>query len=92
MNLINKKNMKTMYKMKEATNKLEAIISILDVMKENPIWLNKCTSKEFAVVYRLHNTKKREEWLNLMTFSDVRDLFIEIKKEYYNSIDWTNKF
>ena len=52
MNLINKKNMKTMYKMKEATNKLEAI----------------------------------------MTFSDVRDLFIEIKKEYYNSIDWTNKF
>tara|TARA_Y100000004_G_scaffold8539_1_gene9495 strand:- start:5765 stop:6019 length:255 start_codon:yes stop_codon:yes gene_type:complete len=84
--------MKTMYKMKEATNKLEAIISILDVMKENPIWLNKCTSKEFIVVYRLHNTKKREEWLNLMTFSDVRDLFIEIKKEYYNSIDWTNKF
>ena len=60
--------MKTMYKMKEATNKLEAIISILDVMKENPIWLNKCTSKEFIVVYRLHNTKKRKEWLNLMTF------------------------
>ena len=49
-----------MYKMKEATNKQEAIISILDVMTENPVWLNKCTSKEFAVVYRLHNTKKRQ--------------------------------
>lgn len=81
-----------MYKMKEATNKQEAIISILDVMTENPVWLNKCTSKEFAVVYRLHNTKKRQEWLNLMDFADVRDLFVEIKGEYYNSVDWSNRF
>ena len=33
----------TTYKMKEATNKEEAIISILDVINENPVWLNKIT-------------------------------------------------
>ena len=84
--------MKTTYKMKEATNKKEAIISILDVMTENPVWLNKCSSQIFAVVYNLHNTEKRQEWLKLMDFAEVRDLFIEIKKEYYNAIDWNNKF
>ena len=73
--------------MKEATNKEEAIISILDVMTENPLFLNKCTSNMFAVVYTLHDTEKREEWLNLCSFNDVRDLFIEIKDEYYNSLD-----
>ena len=84
--------MKTTFRMKEATNKKEAIISILDVMTENPVWLNKCSSQIFAVVYNLHNTKNRQEWLKLMDFAEVRDLFIEIKKEYYNAIDWNNKF
>ena len=36
--------MKTNFKMLEATNKQEAIISINDVMSENPLFLNKCTS------------------------------------------------
>ena len=84
--------METNYKMKEATNKKQAIVSILDVMTENPLFLNKCTSNMFAVVYNLHNTKKREEWLNLCSFDDVRNLFIEIKTQYYNSLDLTNKF
>ena len=87
--------MKTTYdtfKMKEATNKEEAIISILDALKENPLFLNKCTSNMFALVYNLHTTKKREEWLNLCDFEEVRDLFIEIKKEYYNSLDYANRF
>ena len=38
------------FKMKEATTKQEAIISICDVMSENPIWLNKCTSDVFALI------------------------------------------
>lgn len=29
------------FKMKEAKDKDEAIISILDVVNENPVWLNK---------------------------------------------------
>ena len=42
--------MKTNFRMKEATNTSEAITSICDVLKENPLWLNKCTSDLFAVV------------------------------------------
>ena len=42
--------MKTNFKMKEATNASEAITSIENVLIENPLWLNKCTSDLFAVV------------------------------------------
>ena len=42
--------MKSNFKMKEATNASEAITSIENVLIENPIWLNKCTSDLFAVV------------------------------------------
>jgi hypothetical protein len=42
--------MKTTFKMKEATNTSEAIYSIENVLIENPLWLNKCTSDLFAVV------------------------------------------
>tara|TARA_R100001082_G_C4355240_1_gene156540 strand:+ start:941 stop:1282 length:342 start_codon:yes stop_codon:yes gene_type:complete len=42
--------MKTNFKMKEATNASEAIFSIENVLIENPVWLNKCTSDLFAVV------------------------------------------
>ena len=38
------------FKMKEATNTSEAIYSIENVLIENPLWLNKCTSDLFAVV------------------------------------------
>ena len=75
---------KNTFKMKEATNKEEAIISICDVMSENPLWLNKCSSQLFTIIYNLHNTRKRTSWLNTCDFDNVRDLFIEIKTEYYN--------
>ena len=81
--------MRSSYKMKEATTKQEAIISICDVMSENPIWLNKCTSDIFALIYDLHTTRKKTYWLNNLTFEQVRDLFIEIKTEYYNFKDKT---
>ena len=51
----------TTYKMKEATNKDEAIISILDVLDHNPLWLNKCTSQIFAIIYTLHTTEKGKD-------------------------------
>ena len=75
------------FRMKEATNKPEAIISIIDVLKHNPLWLNKCTSAEFAIVYNMHTTQKRKSCLQLMSFQQVRDLFIEIKTEYYKQLD-----
>tara|TARA_R100000664_G_C2694966_1_gene97555 strand:- start:49 stop:327 length:279 start_codon:yes stop_codon:yes gene_type:complete len=86
MKMTNKEIMKTMYKMLPATNKLEAIKSILDAMTENPLWLLECSSKEFATVYRLHNTEKRKQYLNLMSFYEVRELYIELRTHYYNSV------
>jgi hypothetical protein len=46
--------MKTLFRMKEATNVQEAITSILDVIEENPVWLNKCTSDLFIIVKQFY--------------------------------------
>ena len=80
--------MKTNYTMKEATNKEEAIISILDVLEENPLWLNKCTSDLFAVITKLNKLKQSERWLNnLINTDQAIDLFVELKTAYYNFKD-----
>ena len=91
--------MKTNFKMKEATNKEEAIISILDVMKENPLWLNKCTSDLFAIISRIYQVSDKDEpsWemqtkcdiFNCMPKEQIIKLFIEMKTEYYNFKDNT---
>ena len=82
--------MKTNFKMKEATNKEEAIISILDVLEENQLWLNKCQSNRFLTLRLLYRTaKKRKEYLESLDFERVRDIFIDIKTEYYNFKDNT---
>ena len=81
--------MRNEFKMKEATTKQEAIISICDVMKENPLFLNKCTSDLFILLNELATNKQRKMCLDCLKFSQVRDLFIEIKKEYYNFKDNT---
>lgn len=78
--------------MLEATNKQEAIISILDVVKVNPLWLNKCTSPLFCVIQSLTSHRRKKAWLNLCAWENVKELFIEIKTEYYNNQDYTNKF
>ena len=76
--------------MKEAVNKEEAIISILDVLEENQLWLNKCQSNRFLTLRLLYRTaKKRKEYLESLDFERVRDIFIDIKTEYYNFKDNT---
>ena len=75
--------MKTNFRMLEATNKKEAITSILDVIAQNPLWLNKCTSPLYCVVKSLTTNRRRKAWLNLCQWEQVRDLFVEIKTEYY---------
>lgn len=83
------------FKMLEATNKEEAIISILDVMKENPLWLNKCTSDLFAIINRIYQLSDKDEMelqcdvVNCMPKEQIIKLFIEIKTEYYNFKDNT---
>ena len=71
--------MKTEFKMKEATNKEEAIISLLDVQKNKP---------ELLPTLIKFNKKELQE----LKFTEVRDLFIHVKSMYYSSIDWSRKF
>lgn len=84
--------MKTNFRMLEATNKSEAVKSILDVIARNPLFLNKCTSPLFCVVKSLSTNRSRKSWLNHCSWEDVRELFIEIKTEYYNYQDLVHKF
>jgi len=62
------------YKMKEATTKQGAIISLLDVQYNKPVLLP-------------DNTVLTEEGLNTLSFNVVRDLYIKVKSAYYNSQD-----
>ena len=80
--------MKTTYRMKEATNKQEAIISILDVIKENPLFLNKCKSY-FLTVARQLNEDLRKKYLEELEKEIIINLFVEIKTEYYYFLDVT---
>ncbi len=85
--------MKSNFKMKEATNKEEAIISILDVLEENPLWLNKCTSTLAAVMKYWYNHSEfkyfAKKSLNNYEKDVVIELFTEYKTEYYNFLDNT---
>ena len=54
--------MKTNFKMKEATNKEEAIISILDVLDENPLRLNKITDSLFILVKNIEQVLETARW------------------------------
>tara|TARA_R100001443_G_C3353280_1_gene177302 strand:- start:1185 stop:1436 length:252 start_codon:yes stop_codon:yes gene_type:complete len=76
------------YTMLEATNKKEAIISILDVLNENPVWLNKVSDGLYLL---LKNIEKEHQLFLLEKSVDeqVIDLFVKIKKEYYNFKDNT---
>jgi len=76
------------FKMKEATNKEEAIVSILDVIEENPLWLNKITDGLFILVKNIELEHKRF-LLERSLDEQVIDLFVKLKKEYYNFKDNT---
>ena len=67
------------FKMKKATTKQEAIISLLDVQSNQPILLP-------------NNTVLTDDGLNLLKFEVVRDLYIKVKTAYYNSIDNSKRF
>ena len=67
------------FKMKEATTKQEAIISLLDVQTNKPELLP-------------NNTALTEQGLNLLSFQLVRDLYVKVKDTYYNSLDFNNRF
>ena len=80
--------MKYDYKMLEATNKDEAIVSILDAVKHNAVWLNKCQSYIARTIIGL-KTELKQKFLDLLSEEDVIDLFVELKTEYYHHKDFT---
>ena len=80
--------MKSNYTMLEATNKQEAIISILDVVKENPVWLNKI-SDSLLILVRSIELEHKKFLLEKSLDEQVIDLFVKIKKEFYNFKDNT---
>ena len=67
------------FKMKEATTKQEAIISLLDVQLNKPVLLP-------------DNTVLTEYGLNLLKFKVVRDLYIRVRTSYYISQDNSKRF
>ena len=81
--------MKSNYKMKEATNKQEAITSILDVVEYNPVWLNKITDGLLILVKNVE-TEHKKFLLEKSLDEQVIDLFVKIKTEYYNFKDNTS--
>tara|TARA_R110002020_G_scaffold2888_1_gene13394 strand:+ start:352 stop:603 length:252 start_codon:yes stop_codon:yes gene_type:complete len=81
--------MKTTFKMKEATNKEEAIVSILDILQENPLWLNKVTDSLLILVKAIEPEHKKF-LLEKSVDEQVIDLFVKLKTEYYNSKDNTS--
>jgi|TARA_Y100000114_G_scaffold155326_1_gene179205 hypothetical protein len=74
--------------MLEATNKNEAITSILDAVKNNAVWLNECDSY-FLLATKSLNEELRKDYLNNLTKDDVINLFVELKTQYYNYKDNT---
>ena len=80
--------MKTLFRMKEATNVQEAITSILDVVEESPVWLNNINSSLLTLVRNIEQEHKRFV-LEKSLDEQVIDLFVKIKTEYYNFKDNT---
>ena len=67
------------FKMKEATTKQEAIISLLDVQSNQPVLLP-------------NNTVLTTEGMQSLSFQTVRDLYVKVKTNYYNSQDNSKRF
>ena len=67
------------FKMLEATNKQEAIISLRDVQLNKP---------ELLTDY----VRLSMQDLDQRSFQEVKDMFIQVKTRYYDSLDYSKKF
>ena len=84
----NKKQMKSNYTMLNAINKDEAAASILNVLKENPIWLNKVSGSLVAILKAI-DEDEREFLLQKQIDEHVIDLFVKMKEQEYHFKDVT---
>tara|TARA_R110001583_G_scaffold37873_2_gene122679 strand:+ start:4600 stop:4842 length:243 start_codon:yes stop_codon:yes gene_type:complete len=77
--LTNRKKEMKEFKMLEATNKQEAIISLRDVQLNKP---------ELLTDY----VRLSMQDLDQRSFQEVKDMFIQVKTRYYDSLDYSKKF
>ena len=76
----NENKMYSNYKMKQAVNAEEAIISILDVVDENPVWLNKIDDSLFILLRNIE--KEQQEFLLKKSLDEqVIDLFVKLRQQ-----------
>ena len=76
------------FKMKEATNTEEAKVSILNVIDENPLWLNKVTDSLVMLLKEIE-PENRKFLLDKSLDEKIIDLFVKIKTQYYHYKDVT---
>ncbi|QDP46688.1 MAG: hypothetical protein Unbinned6316contig1000_32 [Prokaryotic dsDNA virus sp.] len=76
------------FKMKEATNAEEAKVSILNVIDENPLWLNKVTDSLVMLLKEIE-PENRKFLLDKSLDEKIIDLFVKIKTQYYHYKDVT---
>lgn len=76
------------FKMLEATNVSEAKKSILNVLEVSPLFTNKITNDLFILLQNIEDYNKKY-LLDTFTNDQILNLFVEIKKEYYHFIDFT---
>tara|TARA_A100001201_G_scaffold140583_2_gene133944 strand:- start:423 stop:659 length:237 start_codon:yes stop_codon:yes gene_type:complete len=74
--------------MLEATNVSEAKKSILNVLEVSPLFTNKITNDLFILLQNIEDYNKKY-LLDTFTNDQILNLFVEIKKEYYHFIDFT---
>tara|TARA_R100000995_G_scaffold84910_1_gene65716 strand:- start:3744 stop:3980 length:237 start_codon:yes stop_codon:yes gene_type:complete len=74
--------------MKEATNAEEAKVSILNVIDENPLWLNKVTDSLVMLLKEIE-PENRKFLLDKSLDEKIIDLFVKIKTQYYHYKDVT---
>ena len=70
------------FKLKNAVNRDEAIISILDVVNENPVWLNQITDSLLILLKNIE-PEHQEFLLEKSVDEQVTDLYVKIKTQFY---------
>ena len=63
-------------------NKKEAVTAILDVIEENPLWLNKVDDSLFILLKNIE-PEHQEFLLEKSVDEQVTDLYVKIKSQYY---------
>ena len=80
--------MKTTFRLLNATNTKEAIKAINHVLEHNPLFLNK-VNNTLLIILKSLKEQEREFLLDKTPDETIKELYIEIKDQYYYFLDVT---